>query len=144
MFYNAVFMVMSIPMGFVAMWSVDRFGLRTGCYLGTALNLIGNILRILGSIKSIPPPDRFWIVLLGQSIAACAQPFIMYLPTKLAAFWFPESQRAIANTIGSMSNPLGIAVMYATSSLFVNDSHPDDFLLLVSLILFIVSIKIIL
>jgi len=134
MFYNAVFMVMSIPMGFVAMWSVDRFGLRTGCYLGTALNLIGNILRVLGSIKSIPPPDRFWIVLLGQSIAACAQPFIMYLPTKLAAFWFPESQRAIANTIGSMSNPLGIAVMYATSSLFVNDSHPDDFLLLTTVV----------
>ena len=138
MFYNAVFMVMSIPMGFVAMWSVDKFGLRTGCYLGTCLNLIGNILRVLGSIKGIPASDRFLIVLLGQSIAACAQPFLMYLPTKLAAFWFPESQRAIANTIGSMSNPLGIAAMYASSSLFVNDSHPESFFLLVSLIVFMI------
>ncbi|KAE9556411.1 hypothetical protein FO519_000296 [Halicephalobus sp. NKZ332] len=134
MFYNAVFMVMSVPMGFVAMWSVDKFGLRTGCYLGAALNLLGNLLRVLGSISSIPSSDRFLIVLLGQSIAACAQPFIMYLPTKLAAFWFPESQRAVANTIGSMSNPLGIAVMYASSSLFVNDSHPEAFLLLNSVV----------
>lgn len=26
----------------------------------------------------------------------------MYLPTKLAAQWFPENQRAVANTLGSM------------------------------------------
>ena len=30
MIYNVVFMALSIPVGFVAMWSVDKFGLRTG------------------------------------------------------------------------------------------------------------------
>uniref|UniRef100_A0AC34GV10 Major facilitator superfamily (MFS) profile domain-containing protein n=1 Tax=Panagrolaimus sp. ES5 TaxID=591445 RepID=A0AC34GV10_9BILA len=58
----------------------------------------------------------------------------MYLPTKLAAYWFPDSQRAIANTLGSMANPLGIAVMYATSNLFVNNKHPDSFLILNSFV----------
>ena len=118
-------------MGFVAMWSVDKFGLRTGCYLGATLNLIGNLLRVFGAMVFLDKPSRFWITLCGQCIAACAQPFIMYLPTKLAAYWFPDSQRAIANTLGSMANPLGIAVMYATANLFVNSDHPDAFVLLV-------------
>uniref|UniRef100_A0AC34R2X3 Major facilitator superfamily (MFS) profile domain-containing protein n=1 Tax=Panagrolaimus sp. JU765 TaxID=591449 RepID=A0AC34R2X3_9BILA len=134
MFYNAVFMVVSIPVGFIAMWTLDKFGVRSGCLLGSFVNLAGNLLRVLGSIPSIHPSTRFFIVLLGQTIAAGAQPFILFLPTKLAAFWFPENQRAIANTIGSMSNPLGIAAMYASSSLFVNDSHPDAFLLLTSFV----------
>lgn len=100
--------------------------------LGAAFNLVGNLLRVFGSLSFIDKTNRFYITLLGQCVAAIAQPFIMYLPTKLAAYWFPDSQRAIANTLGSMANPLGIAVMYATSNLFVNDSHRDAFVLLVS------------
>jgi hypothetical protein len=32
MIFNIVFMGLSIPVGFVAMWSVDKFGLRTGVF----------------------------------------------------------------------------------------------------------------
>uniref|UniRef100_A0A7E4VYZ2 MFS domain-containing protein n=1 Tax=Panagrellus redivivus TaxID=6233 RepID=A0A7E4VYZ2_PANRE len=129
-FYNSVFMVLSIPCGFAAMWSIDKHGLRTGCLIGVVCNLIGNVLRVLGALSFLSKPARFYTVLCGQCIAACAQPFIMFLTTKLAAFWFPDHQRALANTLGSMANPLGIAVMYATASLFVNNSHPDAFVLL--------------
>lgn len=141
-------MVLSVPMGVVAMWSVDRFGLRSGvskrvrttshlpsivqCLLGAWANFAGNILRTVGSVKAIGTTWRFPLALTGQIIAASAQPFIMYLPTKLASFWFADSQRVIANTLGSMANPLGVAAMYAMSPQIVNDSNPEGFLLLVS------------
>uniref|UniRef100_A0A914EFN2 Uncharacterized protein n=1 Tax=Acrobeloides nanus TaxID=290746 RepID=A0A914EFN2_9BILA len=134
MIFNIVFMGLSIPVGFIAMWSVDKFGLRTGCLLGAWINLVGNILRVIGSGDFFSSDWRFPICLAGQCIAACAQPFIMYLPTKLAAFWFPDSQRALANTLASMSNPLGIALQYALSPQFVNDSHPTALLFLTSLV----------
>lgn len=35
-------------------------------------------------------------------LAAIAQPFIMFAPTKLAALWFAGDQRATANMIASM------------------------------------------
>uniref|UniRef100_A0A914UMK3 Membrane transporter n=1 Tax=Plectus sambesii TaxID=2011161 RepID=A0A914UMK3_9BILA len=127
---NIVFMACSIPIGFVAMWSVDRFGLRSGCVFGAWTNCAGGIIRVIASTGWIPVHLRFPVVLAGQVIAACGQPFIMYLPTKLAAFWFPDNQRAIANTLSSMSNPLGIAAMYALSPLIVDAVRPDNFLVL--------------
>ena len=42
------------------------------------------------------------LYLVGQSVAALAQPYLMFATTKLAALWFPEEHRALANTIGSM------------------------------------------
>ncbi|TMS36855.1 hypothetical protein L596_003928 [Steinernema carpocapsae] len=108
-------MICSIPFGFVAMWSVDRFGVRPGCLLGAWVNLLGNLLRVLSSFDFLSKGGKFALVMTGQILAACAQPFIMYLPTKMSALWFPESQRALSNTLASMSNPLGIAAMYSIS-----------------------------
>lgn len=45
---------------------------------------------------------RYPILLLGQTLAACAQPFVMFAPTKLAALWFADNQRATANMAASM------------------------------------------
>lgn len=45
---------------------------------------------------------RYPIVIAGQSLAAVAQPLVMFTPTKLAGLWFSDSQRATANTLASM------------------------------------------
>ncbi|GMR62295.1 hypothetical protein PMAYCL1PPCAC_32490, partial [Pristionchus mayeri] len=125
--FNVIFMVFSIPFGFVAVWMIDKFGLRGGVYFGGLLNLIGNILRFIPSFDFVPKEDRFAIAFTGQCIAAISQPFIMYLPTKLTGFWFPENQRNIFNTLTSMSNPIGIAIMYSLAPQIVNKKHPDNF-----------------
>uniref|UniRef100_A0A1I7ZTV9 MFS domain-containing protein n=1 Tax=Steinernema glaseri TaxID=37863 RepID=A0A1I7ZTV9_9BILA len=130
MFLNAVFMVCSVPFGFLAMWSVDRFGLRPGCLLGAWVNLAGNVLRVISSFDFVPHGSKFAVVMTGQVLAASAQPFIMYLPTKMAALWFPESQRALANTLASMSNPIGIAAMYSISPACFGGSQTNGFILL--------------
>jgi len=45
---------------------------------------------------------RFALVLSGQALAACAQPFMLFAPTKVAAVWFKDTQRATANMIASI------------------------------------------
>ncbi|PVD29614.1 hypothetical protein C0Q70_08869 [Pomacea canaliculata] len=62
------------------------------------------------TLNIFPESSLYPVLLLGQFLAACGQPFIMFVPTKLAALWFPDSQRAIANTLASMANPLGILI----------------------------------
>ncbi|KAB0398244.1 hypothetical protein E2I00_008834 [Balaenoptera physalus] len=53
--------------------------------------------------------DPFAFLMGGQSLCALAQTLVIS-PAKLAALWFPERQRAPANTICTVSNPLGILV----------------------------------
>ncbi|CAD6185452.1 unnamed protein product [Caenorhabditis auriculariae] len=125
--FNVIFMVLSIPVGFLACWWIDKFGLRSAYHIGAWANFIGNVVRLVGSGTFIDPAWRFPIAFAGQTIAAVAQPFVMFLPTKLAAYWFAEDERGIANTLASMSNPIGIAAMYSLAPVFINNSTPDNF-----------------
>ncbi|KAF8353949.1 hypothetical protein PRIPAC_95572 [Pristionchus pacificus] len=127
---NVVFMALSIPVGLVAVWLIDRFGLRGGIYIGGLLNFIGNALRLIADFDFVPASARFAIAMTGQSLAAISQPFIMYLPTKLTGYWFPADERNLWNTLTSMSNPIGIAIMYASSPQIVNNDNPTNFMVL--------------
>ncbi|KIH68334.1 transporter, major facilitator family protein [Ancylostoma duodenale] len=128
--FNVIFMALSIPVGFLACWWTDRFGLRSAFHIGAWTNFAGNVIRVAGSGQWFSKDVRFPLAFTGQTVAAFAQPFVMFLPTKLAAFWFPPDQRVIANTLSSMANPIGIAVMYSVAPLIVNESHPNAFPLL--------------
>uniref|UniRef100_A0AC35U8J4 MFS domain-containing protein n=1 Tax=Rhabditophanes sp. KR3021 TaxID=114890 RepID=A0AC35U8J4_9BILA len=130
LFLNGIFLVVSIPVGIFTMYIMDKWGLKPSILIGAGFNLVGNLLRVVSAIDSIDTNIRFALVMSGQTLAAIAQPFIMYLPTKMSAYWFPESQRAFSNTLASMSNPLGIAVMYALSPQIVTNTHPTAFLTL--------------
>lgn len=72
--------------------------------------MLGALLRFLGTLAA----DRvqYPIVMLGQTLGALAQPLIIFAPTKLAALWFPEHQRATANTIASMGERLPLLQFY--------------------------------
>ena len=90
--------------------------------LGGWLNVIGLVIRYISAVHKIVPKEySFAIVLVGQSICAISQPFLLFAPTKLAAQWFPDNHRAIANTIGSTSNPLGLLVAFAVCPLIVKN-----------------------
>ncbi|XP_022096528.1 major facilitator superfamily domain-containing protein 7-like isoform X2 [Acanthaster planci] len=112
-------MVASIPVGFLSTWILDTFGLRVGMMMGAWLNVVGLGVRYISTIEQVQGDIKFIVVMIGQGLAAMAQPFILFAPTKLAALWFPESQRAIANTLGSSSNPLGILASFLLSKIIV-------------------------
>nr|XP_020449687.1 major facilitator superfamily domain-containing protein 7 [Monopterus albus] len=105
---SLVYMVVAIPLSFGTTWMLDTLGLRITLILGSWLNMLGALLRFFGSPTGESFKIRYPVVMLGQTLGALAQPFFIFTPTKMAALWFPDHQRATANMITSMSNPLGI------------------------------------
>jgi len=64
--------------------------------------MLGALGRFCGMLDSQIYQLKYPLVMVGQTLGALAQPLIIFTPTKLAALWFPDSQRATANTIASM------------------------------------------
>ncbi|XP_023556290.1 major facilitator superfamily domain-containing protein 7 isoform X3 [Octodon degus] len=106
---SLIYFVVAIPGGIVAIWVLDSVGLQAATILGAWLNFLGSTLRALPCLAvRIPRPFAFFMA--GQSLCALAQTLVIFSPAKLAALWFPEHQRATANMMATMSNPLGILV----------------------------------
>lgn len=116
--FSLVFLFVSIPFCFVSTFSVNRLGLRPAIHIGAGLNCLGGLLRafagVIGNLDA-----QFAISLTGQTIAGMAQSFLLFIPTKVSQLWFPEDARAIATTVLSLSNPLGIVVAQVAAPLIV-------------------------
>ena len=135
------------------MWILDRNGLMLGVsteynvnidlifnwdikqiYFGAFLTTFGISLRALSSAEfvvnllSLSIKSQFIVAMVGQALAGCAQPFVLFTPTKVAEFWFPTSQRALATTITGMSNPIGIVLGNLISPLIVTHFSRIPFL----------------
>lgn len=130
--FSLVFMVVSIPLSLVTTWMLDTLGLRITLILGSWLNMLGAVLRYCGTL--LGRSYLFPVIMLGQTLGALAQPLIIFTPTKQVALWFPDHQRATANTIATMSNPLGILLANIISPLIVKSSEQVPMLLIVSAI----------
>lgn len=118
---SLVFMIVSIPLSLGTTWMLDALGLRITLIVGSWLNMVGALVRFVGTSLEQPQEDRYPVVFLGQTLSALAQPLIIFTPTKLAALWFPEHQRATANMLASMSNPLGLLVANIVSPLLMSN-----------------------
>nr|XP_004656192.2 solute carrier family 49 member A3 isoform X1 [Jaculus jaculus] len=119
---SLIYLLVSIPFGMAAIWVLDSVGLRGATILGAWLNLAGSMLRALPSM-AVGIPNPFFFFMSGQSLCALAQTLVVFSPAKLAALWFPEQQRATANMIGTMSNPLGILVANVLSPALVKKAE---------------------
>lgn len=82
--------------------------------MGSWLNMLGAILRVIGMLSCIPERAMFPMVMGGQTLCAFAQPLVIFAPTKLAALWFPDHQRATANMMASMGNLFTAHIVYGT------------------------------
>ncbi|CAB3992790.1 major facilitator superfamily domain-containing 7-a-like [Paramuricea clavata] len=107
---SLVFPLAALPFAMVSAWFIDTYGLRKGIILAAWLNGLGSVIRVCSTIHHMTNTERFAVVLVGQSLAAIAQTLLLPLPPKLAALWFGESQRVLANMICSTSNTVGILV----------------------------------
>ncbi|XP_035420123.1 solute carrier family 49 member A3 isoform X1 [Cygnus atratus] len=117
---SIVYLLISIPFGLVATWVLDSVGLRCAVILSAWLNMTGSIIRMFSVMKFMSlGSQNYWYLFVGQCLCALAQPLVIFSPTKLAALWFPDHQRATANMISSMSNPLGILTANVLSPILV-------------------------
>jgi MFS family permease len=99
MSFLIAYLFVSIP----ASWAIDTYGFRTAVGIGAALTGVFGLMRGLVA-------DNYTLVLLAQIGIAVGQPFILNAVTKVAARWFPLSERATASGFGSLAIYLGILV----------------------------------
>ncbi|XP_021116120.1 major facilitator superfamily domain-containing protein 7 isoform X4 [Heterocephalus glaber] len=126
---SLIYFVVAIPGGIAAIWVLDFVGLRAATILGSWLNFVGSVLRSLPCVAvGIPSPFAFFMA--GQSLCALAQTLVIFSPAKLAALWFPEHQRATANMLATMSNPLGVLVANLLSPALVKKGEDIPLMLL--------------
>eukprot|EP00112_Aurelia_sp_Birch-Aquarium-sp1_P006096 Seg1681.7 transcript_id=Seg1681.7/GoldUCD/mRNA.D3Y31 product="Solute carrier family 49 member A3" protein_id=Seg1681.7/GoldUCD/D3Y31 len=128
--FSLVFFIFSALFGLPAFWLMDTYGLRTGVLTGTWMNAIGCLIRMLASY-SIAPKYNYWMALGGQVIAAISQPLVLAMPTKLAAQWFGDNERTVANTMASLANPLGVLLASALAPVLVKTSKDVPFMLVI-------------
>lgn len=64
--------------------------------LGTAAGAWVKVLSVA--------PDRFYVALIGQTIAAVSQVFVLSVPPNIAATWFGPDQVSSACSIGVFGN----------------------------------------
>ncbi|XP_066468724.1 solute carrier family 49 member A3 [Tiliqua scincoides] len=118
-----VFLVISVPFGLLGIWILDTVGLKCAVILCGWLNMVGSIIRVFSIVSFLSLGSlNFVYLLIGQCLCAMAQPLICFSPTKLAAVWFPDHQRATANMIASMSNPLGLLIANLLSPALVREA----------------------
>jgi MFS family permease len=137
---TAVYMIAYIPVNFPATWAIDKYGLKWGTGVGVILTGVFGLLRAFAG-------DNFELLMFAQVMTAIGQPFVLNSFTKLSVSWFPESEKATATGLGTVSILVGIIVgMVATPWLYEN--HGIDYVLwvygifsIVSMLLYLIFVK---
>ncbi|EQC37890.1 hypothetical protein SDRG_04911 [Saprolegnia diclina VS20] len=119
-----IYFIVYLPFAFVGSWVMDKKGLRYGVLLGAILQAVGASIRYLATAGHVDSSFQVLFLVLGQTLAAMAMPFMVNSPPMLSALWFPPSQRAAATSIAVNCNQLGIAVVYLLTPFLVHS--PDD------------------
>jgi len=113
LFLSTIFMIIYIPISFIATWFINRFGFRIGVGLGAIINGVFGFLRVLAG-------PNYFLVLFIQIMIAVSQPFFLNSVSLLSANWFPESERTTATGLSVISQLLGIALgMFLTPILVI-------------------------
>ena len=94
--FPLLYVLLALPFG---RWLDVRFARALGT--GAALTGGGGLLRLIA-------PSSFTCALIGQFVIAAGQPLVLNSITKVAARYFPESERTAAISAGSVSLYLGI------------------------------------
>jgi len=117
---SLVFMVAYIPLIFPGAWIMDKYGLRVTVIIGAVGTCIGGWIKVMGV-----SPDRFYVALIGQSIIAVSQVFILGVPPNVAAVWFGPQQVSSACAIGVFGNQLGVALGFLVPPMMVEFNNGD-------------------
>lgn len=103
-----------------AIYFSETHGLRKSILLSTTLTCVGSWIKIF-SVKN----DKFWLVLVGQSIVALSAVFLVSAPAAIAATWFGSTEVSLACSVGLNGVLIGVAIGCLIPSFAV--SAEDDF-----------------
>lgn len=123
---SLVYMITYIPFIIQASLMLERVGLRKAVVLGTLGTALGSLIK--WQLGGHPGMTAFWWMMLGQTIVALSQLYIISIPPLLAAVWFPDNQVSTATGIGVFGNQLGIALGFIIPPWVISgvDSSPVE------------------
>ncbi|KOC64839.1 putative MFS-type transporter C09D4.1 [Habropoda laboriosa] len=118
---SLIYMITYIPLIFPASYLLDRFGLRLAVVMGAVGTALGSWIKVFSV-----DPSRFWVTLVGQTMVAVSQTFVLSVPARLAAVWFGPDQVSSACSIGVFGNQLGIAIGFLFPPMLVQNSNDRE------------------
>lgn len=116
---SLVYMITYIPFIIHASLMLERVGLRKAILLGTVGTALGSLIKWW--MGGEPGMVSFWWMMLGQTIVALSQLYIISIPPLLAAVWFPDDQVSTATGVGVFGNQLGIALGFVVPPWIISD-----------------------
>jgi len=117
-----------IPFCLLAVYIVERRGLRFGLLVGAWLTAVGGSLCCLATLPGVWGGEVWWsqavafrLTVVGQALTGMGCPFISCVPTKVSQNWFGEKERTLATLILGMSNPLGLVLGQLITPLMISN-----------------------
>ena len=116
-----VFLILFLPGTILGVWLIKSAGFRNALLIGGGVTLLGAFLRYVATLSagSLDDASLYWLILLGQILAAIVQPMFLNSPALVSSIWFPVKERDIATTIAACASGLGNAIGTLVPSLMV-------------------------
>ena len=115
----------SFLFGFVGAWLFDKYGSYIPLMLGGWTLTPAMALRVV-ALYVEDPDTRFWLIFVAQAVTGVSLSMLSLSPTKIAAVWFAENQRTLANTLITLMLPGGILFTYVISPTIVDGFAKDE------------------
>ncbi len=137
---SLMFLIVYIPITFLASWLIDKYDFKVGAGFGAVFMGVFGFLRYIAD-------DNYVLALIFSIGIAIAQPFLLNTITKLSANWFPNKERTTATGISLIATSIGVALgMIATPILVIGINFRSMLLIygilaLISSLLFLIFAK---
>ena len=117
-----VYLACSICLNLFSSPVLEKFGLAytfRGC---AAIIILGSWIRYF----SISFADNFYYLLVGQTLPAIAQPFLINGVSKVATQWFGDDERGVATAIGSLADQFGNIMGFVLAPFFITEYDGEN------------------
>lgn len=117
---SMMYLVEALPFGILAMWALEKLGLRMSLLISAWLTVVGTSLRLFSTFSGLSDLTRIVAVYLGQFLVSAVTPLAVFSPAKTTSVWFPADGRTLANALINLSNPIGVMIVNSISPQFVD------------------------
>ncbi|TFK54532.1 MFS general substrate transporter [Heliocybe sulcata] len=104
------FSIIYLPTAIAVPLLIARFGLRITCITGAVFLLLSAWIRYASTPRSLSPSSAYALLIVGQVLAAFAQPIFQVIGPKYSETWFNLQGRTTATMILAIANPIGGAL----------------------------------
>ena len=109
-----------LPASLFSVWMMERHGLLATLAVAGATQLICACVKLAGAWND--GALGYGLLMVGQVLAALAQPLILNVVPRISSDWFPEQERNLATAVMTQSNVIGQLVAVLLVPAIVNDA----------------------